>query len=76
MEEYKNGVVNYICDKCGKGRMISYSSVLCVGSKRVLYPSKCAEVKCSFEHNMLRKYPQKIQDVVYEQKLERELRKD
>jgi hypothetical protein len=73
METYLNGWVNYICDKCGQGRMIAQSSVLCVGSLRVLYRSICDEPKCGYIHNMLREYPQKIEDVFAEQILERKL---
>jgi hypothetical protein len=72
VEHYSNGEVNYICDKCGRGRMISFASFLCVGSSRVLYQSKCDLEKCGYEHNMLREYPQKIEHLYYELRVEEE----
>lgn len=61
MEQYRNGLVNYICDKCGRGKMITYAQTLCLKRRKFLYASKCDE--CGFEYDMLRRYPQKIEDL-------------
>jgi hypothetical protein len=51
MEQYKDGEVNYICDKCGKGKMISIGT-----SKK----SKCNLISCGYKHTMLKEYPHKV----------------
>ena len=60
-ELYENGMVKYLCDKCGWGEM----QFVCMNNDfdPPRYFSICRNRKCKFQHDLLRKYPQSLYEI-------------
>lgn len=63
-KEIKVFVVNYICDKCGAGKMSAspYNDpVWCAAvGKAFGFKHTCDNPKCKFEQNLDRRYPYQV----------------